>query len=56
MLRCSYIESKTETSVAKAQDFMGGGHRREKRYTGRGGHCTYFVDEGNNLGGDTAQH
>ena len=21
-----------------------------------GGHCTHFVDEGNNWGGDTAQH
>jgi len=25
-------------------------------YTGRGGHRTYFVDESNTWGGDTAQH
>ena len=29
---CSYLESKTEPSVAKAQDYMGG-HRTEKPYT-----------------------
>ena len=33
-----------------------GGHRTEKMYTGRGGHRTYFVDESNTWGGDTAQH
>ena len=44
MFICSYVESKTKMSVAKAKDYNGGGHR------------TYFVDEGNNWGGDTAQH
>ena len=43
VFRCSYLESKTEPSVAKAQDYMGG-------------HRTYFVEKGNNWGGDTAQH
>ena len=44
VFRCSYLESKTEPSVAKAQ-CMGGGHR------------TYFLDWVNNWGekgGDTA--
>ena len=39
MFICSYVESKTETSVAKAKD-----------YIGRGGHCTYFLDWVYNLG------
>ena len=45
MFICSYVESKTETSVAKAKDYIGGGHR------------TYFLDWVNNWGregGDTA--
>ena len=50
------FESKTEPSVAKAQNYTGGRHRTEKMYTGRGGHRTYFVDESNKWGGDTAQH
>ena len=37
VFRCSYVESKTETSVAKAKDYIWGG-----------GHRTYFLDEGNN--------
>ena len=36
------LESKTEASVAKAQNYML-----------FGGHCKYLVDEGNNFGGDT---
>ena len=35
---------------------MGGGHRTEITNTGREGHRIYFVNGGNNLGGDTAQH
>ena len=32
--------------LAKAQGYIGGGggHRTEKKYTGRGGHRTYFLD------------
>ena len=37
-------ENKTEPSVAKEQNYMGGGHR------------TYLLDEWNKWGGDTAQH
>ena len=33
VFRCSYLESKTEPSVAKAQDYMGGTPHR-KTYTG----------------------
>ena len=40
------LESKTEPSVAKE----GGGHRTEKTYTGRGGHRTSLIDEGNKVG------
>ena len=46
MFICSYVESKTETSVAKAKD-----------YIGRGEHHTYFLDWVYNWGkggGDTA--
>ena len=52
-----------DTSWAKNDNWIGqilkgkklqGGHRTEKSYTGRGGHRTYFVDEGNYWGGDTA--
>ena len=49
MKMCS--ESKTKPSVAKAQDNMGGTPHRKNLYWD-----TYFVEEGNNLGGDTAQH
>ena len=52
MIRCPYLEPKTEMSLAKAQGYIGGGHRTEKTYPGRGGHRTYFVDEGNNWGGE----
>ena len=68
MLRCSYLESKTEPTVAKAHNYIGGTPHR-KQYTGRwgtphildwvnnlvweGGHHTYFVYKGNNWGGDT---
>ena len=38
MFICSYVESKTETRVAKAKDYIGGGHH------------TYFLDWVNNLG------
>ena len=34
----------------------GGDTAQKKTSTGRGGHRTYFVDGGNNWGGDTAQH
>ena len=34
----------------------GGGQRTEITNAGRGEHRTYFVDGGNNWGGDTAQH
>ena len=70
--KCSYLESKTESIVAKTQDYMGG-HRTEKTILGGGehrtcfldwvnnwgvrvGHRTYFVEEGSNWGEDTAQH
>ena len=34
---------------AKARNYMeGGGHHAEKKYTGRRGHHTYFLDGGNN--------
>ena len=63
MFICSYVESKTETRVAKAKDYIGGGGHRPYfldwvNNWGRegGGHRTYFVNEGNNWGGDTAQH
>ena len=36
MFICSYVESKTKTNVAKAKDYIGGGHR------------TYFFDWVNN--------
>ena len=32
MLICSYIESKTETSMAKAKDYMGGTLYKENIY------------------------
>ena len=72
VFRCSYLESKTEPIVAKAQDYMGGTpHRKTNTGRGehrtcfldwvnnwgvRGGHRTYFVVEGSNWGEDTAQH
>ena len=62
MFICSYVESKTETRVAKAKNYIGGGHRTYYldwvNHWGKegGGHHTYFVNEGNNWGGDTAQH
>ena len=55
VLRCSYVESKTETSVAKAKDFMGGGDTAQKKCI-LGGGTPHIVDEGNSWGGDTAQH
>ena len=45
----SCIESKTEPSVAKAQDYMGGTPHR-KTDTGRGEHRTCFLDWVNNWG------
>ena len=47
---CSYLESKTEPSIAKAQDYMGGTPHRKNLYWewGRGGHRTYFLDWVNN--------
>ena len=56
------LKSNTEPSVAKAQDYMGGGHCTyfldwvKNWGLEGGGHRTYFVEEGNNWGGDTAQH
>ena len=41
VFRCSYFESKTKPSAAKAQ---------KKTYTGRGGHHTYFLDWVTNWG------
>ena len=68
-----YLESRTEPSVGKAQDYIGGNTAQIKRILGGGTphillglveqlglgwgrHRTNFVDEGNNWGGDTAQH
>ena len=56
MFRCSYVESKTETGVAKVQDYIRRGHHTEKTYTGRGGHRTYFLDWVNNWGGKGGGH
>ena len=49
------LESKTEPSAAKAQNYMGGIPYR-KICTGKRGHRTYLLDEWNKWGGDTAQH
>ena len=49
------LESKTEPSVAKKQNYMGGGHHTEK-FVLEGGHRTYLFDELDKRGGDTAQH
>ena len=35
-----------EQSMAKAQHYIGGGHRTETASTGRGGHHTYFLNGG----------
>ena len=37
VFRCSYLESKTEPSVAKAQDYMGGTPHRKNLYWEWGG-------------------
>ena len=43
------LESKTEPSVVKAQNYMErGGTPHRKKCIGRGGHPTYFLDGGNN--------
>ena len=40
-------ESKPRSDKSQSEKKLyWGGHRTEKMYTGRGGHCTYFVDEG----------
>ena len=45
------LESKTEMSVAKAQNYIwGGGHRTESMYAGREGHHTYFLDISTRVG------
>ena len=49
MFRCSYLESKTELSVAKAQDYMGG-KSHKKTYTWGEEHRTSFLDWVNNWG------
>ena len=50
------LESKTEPSEAKAQNYMGDATPHKKIITGRGGHRTCLLDEWNKCGGDTAQH
>ena len=53
------LESKTEPSVAKAQNYIGGWGDTTQHYLywKRGtGHRTYLLDEWNKSGGDTAQH
>ena len=49
------LESKTEPSVAKKQNYMGRTPHRKNVYWSEG-HNTYFVEWWNNWGGDTAQH
>ena len=53
-----WLESKTEPSVAKAQNYIGGGGDTAQKYLywKRGGHRTYLVDEWNKSSGDNAQH
>ena len=51
-----HLNSKTEPSVTKHQTTLGrGGITKKKRILG-GGHRKYFLDGGNNWGGDTTQH
>ena len=39
--------------MAKAHNYIGeGGHHTEKTLTGKGGHHTYFLNGGNNWGGE----
>ena len=46
----SLLESKTEPSVAKAQNYMERGHGKNVYW--EGGHPTYFLDGGNSWGGE----
>ena len=55
VFRYSYLESKREPSVAQTQDYKGG-HCREKTYTERVGHRTYFLDWVNNWGVEGGGH
>ena len=52
MFRCSYIESKPETGVAKTKDYIEEGTPHRKNIYWEGGHRTYFLDWVNNWGGE----
>ena len=49
------LEPKTEPILAKTYDYIGG-DTAQRNVHWKGGLRTYLLDEGNNWGGDTAQH
>ena len=48
--------AKNPSQSQSGKNYIGGDTAQKKRLLRGGGHRTYFVDEGNTWGGDTAQH
>ena len=52
----SQVTHKKGNLCLHLANYNGGGDTSQKKHILEGGNRTYFVDWGNNWGGDTAQH